>query len=355
MPPARLAFLDALRGFALIVMVLNHTSRWWIGREMGWSRYWLVYGTVTVAAPIFLFLVGFVLPLSLHRHAGEIATASRLWTYWRRGAMIIGAGLLLNVIVFGSINVISLSPEDSPLAGGVLQTIGLSIIVMTPTAALLRFRGGGLALLGVALVAYLVYLAVYEPLKAWLPQHPFLALTLFLDYAPWPWMAIVLIGLVLGWWWRDVAARGPDARYFKALAVVGAALAVLAVLAEVVWPSTPRLGFTRDRVLNHHWIPGPVTALWIVGTVLLFLALFYWLCEVRGWRPGWLVMLGQTALMLYFLHQVIGYTLLGERGLHLAFHRWWQFWLANLGLILTCIALGYAWQAIKARSKGAFF
>src|SRR3989441_12847270 len=44
--------------------VLNHTGRWWIAREMGWWRYWIVYGTVTVAAPIFLFLVGLVLPLS---------------------------------------------------------------------------------------------------------------------------------------------------------------------------------------------------------------------------------------------------------------------------------------------------
>ena len=109
--PARLAFLDVFRGFALIVMVLNHTGRWWIAREMGWWRYWIVYGTVTVAAPIFLFLVGFVLPLSLHRHAGDIATPSRLWTYWRRGATIVAAGLLLNVVVFGSIHLRSLSPR----------------------------------------------------------------------------------------------------------------------------------------------------------------------------------------------------------------------------------------------------
>ena len=68
----RLAFLDVLRGVALIVMVLNHTSRWWIDRQMGWSRYWLVYGTVTVAAPIFLFLVGFVLPVSQHKNAAHM-------------------------------------------------------------------------------------------------------------------------------------------------------------------------------------------------------------------------------------------------------------------------------------------
>jgi surface polysaccharide O-acyltransferase-like enzyme len=354
MPP-RLAFLDVFRGFALIVMVLNHTSRWWIAREMGWWRYWLVYGTVTVAAPIFLFLVGFVLPLSLHRHAGDIATPSRLWTYFRRGATIVAAGLLLNVIVFGSINLKSLSPEDSPLAGGVLQTIGLSIIVMTPTAALLRFRWGRPVLLGVAVGAYLLFLAVRPSLQAWLPQHPLIALTLFLDYAPWPWMSIVLIGLVVGWWWRDVAARGPDAPFFRTLAVVGVVFMALAVLAELRWPSTPHIGFARDAGVNNHWIPASITAVWILGMLFVMLALFYWLCEVRGWRPGWLVVLGQTALMIYFVHQVIVFTLLGERGLHVTFHAWWKFWGANAALIVACVGMGYAWQAIKARSKGWFF
>src|SRR3989441_5416463 len=257
MPP-RLAFLDVFRGFALIVMVLNHTGRWWIAREMGWWRYWIVYGTVTVAAPIFLFLVGFVLPLSLHRHAGDIVTPSRLWNYWRRGATIVAAGLLLNVIVFGSIHLRSLSPEDSPLAGGGLQTIGLSIIFMTPTAALLRWSGGRAALLRAALVGYLGFLLAYEPLQNWPPNHPLIALTLFLDYPPWPWICLVLVGLVLGWWWRDVAARGPDAPFFRNLAVVGVMLMALAVLAE-------------------------------------------------------------------------------------------------LGMIVACVAMGYAWQAIKARSRGWFF
>src|SRR2546425_9110882 len=177
MPP-RLAFLDVFRGFALIVMVLNHTGRWWIARDMGWWRYWIVYGTVTVAAPIFLFLVGFVLPLSLHRHAGDIVTPSRLWNYWRRGATIVAAGLLLNVIVFGSIHLRSLSPEDSPLAGGGLQNNRLSIILMTPTAALLRGGGGRAAPLGAAPRGLLVFLLAYQPLQTWVPHPPPIAPTL---------------------------------------------------------------------------------------------------------------------------------------------------------------------------------
>src|SRR5687767_3707937 len=60
----RLGYVDALRGVALVLMVVNHTARYWIGSEMGWTRYHLIYLTTSVAGPIFLFLVGFVLPLS---------------------------------------------------------------------------------------------------------------------------------------------------------------------------------------------------------------------------------------------------------------------------------------------------
>jgi uncharacterized membrane protein len=337
---ARLAFLDVLRGVALIVMVLNHTSRWWIDRQMGWWRYWLVYGTVTVAAPIFLFLVGFVLPVSLHKAASDPAAPSRLASYLRRGVQIIAAGLLLNLVVF---------PEESVWSGGVLQTIGLSIIVMTLLAPLLRHRGGGTALLVLAVAAYLFFLAMHPRLVAWLPAHPMVGLILFFDYAPWPWISVVLVGLVLGWWWREAAARGPDAPFFARLAVVGGALMLVALAAEWRWPSTPHIGFTRDPGLNGHWIPGPITIVWIFGTVFVLLSLFYWLCEVKGWRPRWLVVLGQTALMLYFVHQIIAYSLM-SKWLHTSFESWAVFWLANAGLVVICIGLGYAWKAIRSRA-----
>lgn len=337
----RLAFLDVFRGVALIVMVLNHTARWWMDRQMGWSRYWLVYATVTVAAPIFLFLVGFVLPVSLHRNAAELTRPARLWGYARRGLQIILAGYLLNLVVF---------PDESLWSGGVLQTIGLAIIVMTLLAPALRHRGGGVALLALAVGAYLLFLVSHPSLKTWLPQHPGVGLVLFFDYAPWPWLCLVLVGLVLGWWWREVAARGPDAGFFARLAVVGGGLMVAALLAEWRWPSTPHIGFTRDLGLNNHWIPGPITAVWILGMVLALLALFYWLCEVRGWRPGWLVLLGQTALILYFLHQIIAYSLV-HKWLHVNFRSWALFWAANLALVVICLGLGYAWTLVKARAR----
>src|SRR5215470_18870208 len=90
----RLVFLDAVRGFALIFMVLNHTGRWWQDRSMGWPWYYSIYVTMAVAAPIFLFLVGFCLPLSLSRTRGPASAAllPTLWKYGQRGGRIILAG-----------------------------------------------------------------------------------------------------------------------------------------------------------------------------------------------------------------------------------------------------------------------
>jgi uncharacterized membrane protein len=58
-PTERLQFLDAVRGFALLLMIVNHTGRWWQDDTMGWPRHNLIYASMAVGAPLFLFLVGF--------------------------------------------------------------------------------------------------------------------------------------------------------------------------------------------------------------------------------------------------------------------------------------------------------
>src|SRR5688572_24208210 len=94
----RLTFLDGLRGVALILMVLNHTSRDWLSVQMGWPRYYLVYGSLILPAPIFLFLVGFCLPIPYHRRPVEEPFGARAARYFRRGIGIVAGGYLLNFI-----------------------------------------------------------------------------------------------------------------------------------------------------------------------------------------------------------------------------------------------------------------
>src|SRR5574337_996879 len=141
----RLLFLDALRGLALILMLLNHTPRWWQDGSMRWPRYYLIYVTLTLAAPMFLFLVGFCVPLSTSRSESP---AGALWKGTTRGVRLILAGLLLNILVF---------PEDPLWNNGVLQTIGLAILVATPAALLLRSRVARWGLPAVAALGYLAF------------------------------------------------------------------------------------------------------------------------------------------------------------------------------------------------------
>jgi uncharacterized membrane protein len=339
-PASRLAFLDGLRGFALVFMVLNHTARYWISGHMTWHRYTLIYVTLTMAAPTFLFLVGFCLPLSLadaHGHPDSMQTLTRRFA--PRGVRIILAGLLLNVLVFR---------DESILSGGVLQTIGFAIIAMIPAMWLLRYPWAPSALLILALAGYLSFVLSFDWLSRFVTKHDRLGLVLFYDFPPWPWLSLVLIGVVMGTHWlalhrRDEAASG---RFLIRAAGAGIVMLVVFVLADG-WIETPvRLGMNRDFILNNHWTPRGASLLWVFGELLLALGAAYWFMQRRRWSLRWLVILGQTALFLYFIHQILAITIVSE-WLGWRFDRWPIFYAANAVFILLLLALGWLWQRLK--------
>jgi uncharacterized membrane protein len=243
---SRLPYLDGLRGAALIAMVVNHTTRWWVDVPMTPARYALIYVTVTLAAPIFLFLVGFCMPLTLRASPeGGESLGALARRFVPRGLQIALAGLLLNVVVF---------PEDPVLAGGVLQTIGLAIIAMVPAVWLLRRRAAPWALLLVAVAGYVAFVLAFPSLTAFVAAHPLIGLVLFYDFPPWPWLGLVLLGLVLGWTWLPAHRRDPEAadRHLAVAGAVGTAM-ILAFFAYDWWAATPMpWGMRRDFMLNRH-------------------------------------------------------------------------------------------------------
>lgn len=339
-PRQRLVFLDALRGFALIMMVLNHTARWWQdGPLMGWPRYYLIYVTMAVAAPTFLFLVGFCLPLSLARTRaeGKGQLLPTLWKYTKRGGRIILAGLLLNVLVF---------PHDPVLSNGVLQTIGFSIIVAAPVVLFLGSSVSRYVLVAASVLIYLAFGWAYAPLTEWVGAHPASSRILFLEFPPWPWVALVLFALVPGELWVERRDPRSQARYLWAMAAVGV-LCIAWLFAYDWWAQTPsRFMFKRDFILNDHWTPRGATSVWVIGMSFCLMAIFYYLAEVKRLRMTWLVTFGQTALILYFVHQLIVLTLVNEY-LDRRFNDWSRFGLANLALLVLLLGVGRLWIEIK--------
>jgi peptidoglycan/LPS O-acetylase OafA/YrhL len=113
------------------------------------------------------------------------------------------------------------------------------------------------------------------------------------------------------------------------------------------WAATPvRFGLSRDFLLNRHRTPRGATLFWIFGHLFVGLGAMYWVMAVRHRRLRWLVVLGQTALFLYFIHQVIVLTLVNQ-WLHWRFNEWPRFWLANAVFMIVLVGLGWAWRELR--------
>jgi uncharacterized membrane protein len=338
-PASRLDFIDAARGLALVSMVVNHTARSWIEGHMTWPRYHLIYLSLTLSAPMFLFLVGFCLPLA-HRRPGR-----GFGRVLRRGGTIVLGGYALNVLVF---------PEGPAWGGGVLQTIGFCLVLLTPLVPLGSSRPARAALLAVAAGLYVAFALSETALAGWVTAHPRIGEVFFWDFPPWPWIALPLVGLALGSAFVERLAASPAAvsRYMRALTGAGVAC-LLAFFVLDWWAGTPlRFGLGRDFILNRHWTPRGFTLLWIFGAILLTLAGTWYVIQARRLALPWLVVLGRAALFLYFAHQVVVVTIV-KRWLGVGFASWSAFWAATAVLLVLLVYLGRGWLALRRRARPA--
>lgn len=335
--PRRFPFLDALRGVALIAMVVNHTARWWMDGRMTWPRYHLIYLSMAIAAPIFLFLVGFCVPLGAGRRE-----SGRFVRSLKRGLGLVVAGMALNFFLF---------PASPAFAGGVLETIGLSVILLAPLAGVLHRPAARWGALALAAGLYGAFALAFPSLVQWGAAHPGAADVLFFEYPLWPWFSIVLLGAALGWLWFDRVRRElPEAPFFGALAVAALAGLGLWLVLETWLGAPPYLSFKRDFSLNHFWTPAPASTLWVLGTTLALAAATWAAVERLGWRPAWLLTLGRHALFLYVAHQVVVVTFVREV-FGLRFNAWWAFVLANLVLLAGLVLVARAWERIRPRVR----
>lgn len=345
MPTAerRLTFIDAVRGGALVLMVVNHTARDWMDGSMGWGRYYLIYGSLLLPAAIFLFLVGFSLPIGYRGDATPPQFAPLLSRFVRRGAGIALAGYLLNALILR---------EQPVWSGGVLQTIGLAIVVAGAALPLAHRYSVRWTLVALAAGVYAAFVAAAPALARWSTAHPVAARALFNDFPAWPWVVVAVLGLVVGWSWLDARAEGParEARFFTRLAIGGVACLIVALVWEALAPA-PGAAFARDISLNRHWTPRGATTLVVAGGVALALALSYWLVERQGIAASSLVVLGQTALILYVVHQAIELTLVKEL-LGVRVESWWLYALMNAAFLVLLVALGRTWRGLRTRLRG---
>lgn len=204
----RIGFIDALRGLALVAMVLYHLV--WLLNLFGYTRFelftdpfWLAARTVILCS--FLGISGFVIGL-----AGEDV---RSWTrYLRRLGLLTGAALAVTLGTLWSF-------PDAYVFFGVLHCLALSAVL---ALAFRRLPWWGVALaaafwLSVTRLPFVPHFD--QPWLAWLGLVSRLPVTN--DYVPiFPWFGVVLAGLAIG------KLAGPAERFGRAVAGLPAPIAL---------------------------------------------------------------------------------------------------------------------------------
>lgn len=321
-PPAptsgRLLSLDALRGFdmfwiiggdALFRRIAKHTSpntQALINRQLEHAD-WEGFYFYDLIFPLFLFLVGCVIPFSIDSQRNRGGTPRDIyWRIGRRTIALIALGLLCN-------GILRFDWADTRYAG-VLQRIGLCYGAAALLYALAT-RKTRLAVFVAILLGYWALLTLvpvpgYPPgdlskqgnLSGWLDRQllPGKILKPYYGYgdnegilSTFPALATTLLGIFAGEWLRSTRSPG---RKFLGLAIAGALGVGLGTAWGTVFPVIKNLWTSSFVLLAGGWS-------------LLLLAAFYGIIDALGFRR-WafpFVVIGINAITIYVAPRFIDF------------------------------------------------
>jgi uncharacterized membrane protein len=306
--PNRVAYLDAVRGVAVILMVMAHVvDSWTRDADRQGEPYYSVIFAAGLASPLFLLLAGVALAMlgsSRGRRdgshaAGAAAAVRRGWEIFVLGlvfriqAQLLGMGALTNLLKVDILNVMGLSMVGAAGVWGRLPgrtsrvaTLAVATVVVAMTTPLVRHA------------AWLTPLP--DPLEAYLrPAGTYGAFALF------PWAAFLLAGVVVG----DLveATRLSEAR--QRLLQIGL-LASGAFVAWANWAASfqpalyPRVSF---------WHDSPAFFGLRLGIALILLPAVYAASRMASeWMREPMVILGRSSLFVYWIHIELVYGVIAE-------------------------------------------
>ncbi|HEX9112315.1 MAG TPA: heparan-alpha-glucosaminide N-acetyltransferase domain-containing protein [Terriglobales bacterium] len=312
-PSSRLAWIDWMRGLACLLMFQTHCYDSWLGGDARKSSFltWSQLGG-TLPAPLFLFLAGISFAFVTDKLVRKNVSAAEISrSMARRGAEIFAFGLLFRLQEF--LIAWGWAPKSDLFRVDILNTIGLSMILMALVCGLAlraasqhsqRTTLVASAISSSALIALLTPLLWTTARPTWLPWplesyingcHNLGAPQSWL-FPVFPWTAFAFAGLAAGFLLFSDWAR---ARPAQTLALSGVSGAALILIARGLDHSSLQLYLVYD-----YWHTSPNFLFTRVGILLVIAFLSYAWCRwgLGAWGFSPLIQLGQTSLLVYWVH-----------------------------------------------------
>ena len=308
----RLAYIDWMRGLACVLMFQTHCYDSWLSPEARKTTLfmWSQLGG-TLPAPLFLFLAGvsFALVTDKLRQKGLPGNVIARTTILR-GAEILGLGLLFRlqeyVIAWGW------APWSDLLRVDILNTIGISMMLMGVMCAVLSLGPASRIrqVFGLAAGAAALLISLLTPLfwTTWRPRWLPWPIESYIDgvhnlgqpqswlFPIFPWSAFAFAGLAVGFLLVSDCARQREAAVFASVGAVGVGLICLAR-----WMDARPV---QIYSAYDFWHTSPNFFLIRVGLLLAILSVTYAWCRwgAGQWAFSPLIQLGQTSLLVYWVH-----------------------------------------------------
>jgi uncharacterized membrane protein len=309
--PARHAYLDRVRGLAVLIMIEGHVLDSWTrlsDRSHPVFDYAMMLGGF--GAPLFLFLAGVAVVLSAEAKLRRRGDFSGAWRAVRnRGWQVFGLAFLFRLqsyILSGGADALNLLKVD------ILNVMGPSIAMTAIAGRAVRSAAARAMVFAVAtvVISLLTPLVRVSAFLNWLPDpvewyfRPFPGRTHFTLF---PWAGFVFAGALAGMVVNPATDSTSALRRQTGLlsaAVLAACLAYAGSFLPSIysrsdfWTSSPSYFFLRVGIV----------------TALLPLAFLWerapWRGKVNDWSP--LQTFGQSSLFVYWVHVEMVYGLLSR-------------------------------------------
>ncbi|PHI21210.1 hypothetical protein CEQ90_04100 [Lewinellaceae bacterium SD302] len=304
--PKRLLFIDALRAFAILMMLQGHFISATLADEFHRPDHWLYAGWEFMrglTAPVFFTSTGLVFCYLLlgETKADQIFRHKRWRKGIRRGLFLIALGYSLRLNV---LTLISLDFRPWMFYTDVLHCIGLALLFVCGTFALGRQRAAGTAtLLGISgiIVFFSAPLLNNVDLQGIaLPLRHFVNQQHGAIFSPLPWLGYTCFGGVLGTLLRLRPKLGFSPIFPAALLVFGW---LIATFSSGWWMDLHRL--TELELFKS--VAYSNTFYMRLGHTLILVGLFVLLTRRLARLPRWIMKTGGETLTIYAAHYVVLY------------------------------------------------
>ena len=311
----RVLSIDALRGFdmfwiigggatlSVLPEIWDHPITQTIERQLEHVK-WRGFHFEDLIYPLFIFVVGAVLPFSISRRMEKTQSLARVYLHVvKRTVALILLGLIMNGLLR-----FDWSQMRWP---GVLQRIGLCYFFAAILVIHTKWRTQAIVVAAVLLLYWAVTMLVPVPghgagvltpegcLSSYIDQQ-LIPGKLYYGYgdnegilSTLPAICTALLGVLAGHWLRS---NRDGSRKAAGLAVAG----LMCVIAGLVWGAV----FPIIKII---WTSSFV--LFAGGWSLLLLALFYWVIDVKGYRRWsfFFVVIGMNPITIYFLQRFVDF------------------------------------------------